>query len=97
MKVDFSKLNLQYLIQVRDLARQAPEHVTALVGLPPHLTERLARLTAEDLTRFVQIRLPLLVPRWESWWWERLLQAVQSGRAAEVEAVLAHTGLLATE
>ncbi|MDZ7751458.1 MAG: hypothetical protein U5S82_07320 [Gammaproteobacteria bacterium] len=95
MNTDFSKLNLQYLIQARDLAHQAPQCAGALMGVPIQWVEQIGALKPDDLARSIDIRIPLLVPRRESWWWTRLFQALQSGRTAEVDAVLAHAGLLA--
>lgn len=94
MDIDFSHLNLQYLIQARELAQYLPQQAVVLAGLPLPLLELLRKLRPEDLTHCRAIRLPLLSPRWEPWWWERLLQALRTGRVEEVNAVLAHTGLL---
>lgn len=95
MNTDFSKLNLQYLIQARDLAHQAPQCAGALMEVPMQWVEQIATLKPDDLARSIDIRLPLLVPRCEPWWWARLFKALKAGRTAEVDAVLAHAGLLA--
>ena len=44
MKIDFASLNLQYLIQVRDIAREDPDVAARLLGLPPELACHLAQV-----------------------------------------------------
>lgn len=95
MELDFSTLNLQYLIQARDLARQDPPQVSLWLGLSPELTHSLAQLTPEQLTRLSRIKLPLVVLRQESWWWERLFDALREGHHDEMQAILEHLSLLA--
>lgn len=92
--VDFSRVNLHYLICVRDLARQAPERMPVLLGTSEPLGQLLAELTAEDLAAITRVKAPLLVPRKAPWWWRRLFTAIHAGRAGEIEAVLEHAGLL---
>jgi len=96
MKIDFSNLNLQNLIQMRDLALQVPERVPQLCGVPERMAELLCRVTPEDLVHIVRISSPLFVPRAAPWWWQRFLQALRSGRREEVEAVLAQAALVVT-
>jgi hypothetical protein len=96
MKVDFSRLNLQYLIQARDLALQVPERLPQLLGISKSMAALLARVTPEDLCQIVQITHPLFVPRAEPWWWQRFLRALRGGRQEEVDAVLAHAALVVT-
>ena len=94
MDVDFSRVNLQYLICVRDLARQTPERVPLMLGIDDPLGRLLAELSAEQLAEVTRIKAPLLIPRQESWWWERLFIALQGGRTEEVQAILEHAGLI---
>ena len=47
--VDFSRVNLQYLIGARDLARASPQRAAVLLGIPDRLAQRLAELSAEEL------------------------------------------------
>jgi len=97
MDVDFSRVNLQYLICVRDLARQTPERVPLMLGVGDPLGRLLAELSAEQLADVTRIKAPLLIPRQEPWWWERLFTALQGGRMEEVHAVLEHAGLIVAE
>lgn len=60
--VDFSRVNLQYLISARDLARGYPERAAVLLGVPDALGQLLAELSAESLTAVVAIKAPLLIP-----------------------------------
>jgi hypothetical protein len=94
MNVDFSRVNLQYLIQARDLAREDPALVPVLLGMSSQLAQRLAALTPDELAQVVAIKLPLLVPRQEPWWWQRLFEAAGAGRPGELEAILAHASLI---
>ena len=97
MDVDFSRVNLQYLICVRDLARQTPERIPLLLGVDDPLGRLLAEVSAEQLVDVTRIKAPLLIPRQESWWWERLFLALHRGRMEEVQAVLEHAGLIVAE
>ena len=93
-EIDFSGANLQYLICARDLAREYPQRAAVLLGVPDALGQRLAQLGAEELAAVARIKAPLLIPRQEPWWWERLFSAMQAGRADELQAVLEQAGLL---
>ena len=93
MNIDFSNINLQYLIQARDLAREDPEQVTVLLGISCHLAELLAEVSPEALARIPRIKTPLLIPRQEMWWWSRLLNAAKEDGRDEIEAVLEHGNL----
>ena len=92
--IDFSRLNLQYLISARDLARDYPERAAVLLGVSDALAQRLAELSADSLAAVVAIKAPLLIPRQEPWWWERLFSALQAGRPEELRCVLQQAGLL---
>lgn len=94
MHIDFSRVNLEYLIQARDLAREDPAVVPVLLGMPGPLVEHLAALPPEALAQVVAIKLPLLVPRPQPWWWQRLFEAARAGRPGELEAILAHASLM---
>ena len=93
-EIDFSGANLQYLICARDLGREYPRRAAVLLGVPDALGQRLAQLGAEELAAVARIKAPLLIPRQEPWWWERLFAAMQAGRADELQAVLEQAGLL---
>lgn len=97
LDADFSRVNLHYLICARDLARQAPERVPLLLGVPDALGRLLAAVTPEELSAVTGIKAPLLVPRQEPWWWQRLLRAMRDGRGEEVQAILEHAGLLVAD
>lgn len=90
---DFSRVNLQYLIQFRDIAKQNPELAAVVLGLPPHLASLLAEVSLESLISLTCIKAPLFTPRTEPWWWSRLFTALKDARAHEVEVVIEHANL----
>ena len=92
--IDFSRVNLQYLISVRNLARVDPERTTVLLGVPDDLVQLLAELEPAALVAVAEVRAPLLILRQEPWWWHRLFTALQAGRPDEIRAVLDQAGLL---
>lgn len=92
--VDFSHVNLQYLICARDLAREFPERAALLLGVPEALGKLLAQLSAEELAAVTRIKAPLLIPRQEPWWWDRLFTAIHADRTDELQAVLDQAGLI---
>jgi hypothetical protein len=94
MKMDFSQVNLQYLIQARDLTQQDPQLATVLLGMPDEIACRLPELSPHQLTRIIHIKPPLLIPRQEAWWWSRLFIALGDGRPDEIEAVMEHAALI---
>jgi hypothetical protein len=91
---DFSRINLQYLICARDLVRRTPQRAPLLLGVPGPLGELFGTLSPDTLAAVTGIRPPLLVPRQEPWWWERLLRALQSEHPEEIAVILEHAGLL---
>ncbi len=92
--VDFSRVNLQYLICARDLAREFPERATVLLGVPEVLVKLLAELSADQLAAVIEIKAPLLIPRQEPWWWDRLFTAIHAGHTDKLQAVLEQAGLI---
>ncbi len=92
--VDFSRVNLQYLICARDLARTFPERAPVLLGAPDALVQLLAELDPATLVAVTEVKAPLLVLRQEPWWWNRLFTAIHAGRADELRAVLGQAGLM---
>ena len=92
--IDFSRVNLQYLICARDLARAFPKRAAVLLGAPDGLVQLLAELDPATLVAVTEVKAPLLVLRQEPWWRERLFTALQAGRSDEVGAVLEQAGLL---
>ena len=94
MKVDFSQVNLQYLIQARDLAQQDPKLAAVLLGIPDEMAYLLSDLSAQALAQIIQIKPPLLIPRQEAWWWSRLFMALRDGRADEIEAIIEQASLI---
>ena len=96
MNFDFSKLNHQYLIQARDLAKSDPERAAVLLGMPIKLAHALADLSPNALVEMTRIKLPLIVPRQEPLWWSRLFNAAREGQSAEIQAVLQHASLIAS-
>jgi hypothetical protein len=94
MLIDFSDLNLQYLVMARDLVRRNPEVGAALLGVPDELARLLADLSPQALSHVTCVRPPLLVPRNDFGWWSRLLRALHEGHKGEIEAVLEHASLM---
>ncbi len=94
MKMDFSQVNLQYLIQARDLTKQDPQLAAVLLGISDDMARMLPDLSAHQLTQILQVKPPLLIPRQEAWWWSRLFTALRDGRPEEIEAIVEHASLL---
>lgn len=94
MEMDFSRVNLEYLIQARDLAREDPERAAVVLGISRRLAYLLADTTPQELAHITEIKPPLLVPRQESWWWQRLFKAVREGRPDELKVIIEHVSLM---
>lgn len=95
MKCDFSELNLQYLIQARDIAKEDPEHAAVILGINKRIAKELATLSPAALSMVSKIKVPLIGPNQPTWWWERLLRALDDERSDEVQAIMEHANLLA--
>lgn len=95
-KFDFSDINFQYLVRARDLAHQNPEIIAPLLGIPNGLALNLLEISPKELSCISRIRAPLLVPRAEAWWWERLLTAIRHGHLEEIDSILEHASQLST-
>lgn len=94
MNLDFSEVNVEYLILTRDLAMRDPELVATMLGMEASLAELLAGLKPRDLSRISLIKQPLVVPRQQHWWWLRLVTAIRDGRIEEIKAVIEHVPLI---
>ncbi len=92
--IDFSHVNLQYLICARDLARSYPERAPLLLGATDDLVRLLAKLDPATLVAVTAVKAPLMVLRQEPWWWHRLFTALRAGRQDESQVVLDHGGLI---
>ena len=57
MKIDYSSVNLQYLIHVRDIAGEDPEVAAPLLGMSPELASLLAQTPSEYLTKIPQVKV----------------------------------------
>ena len=88
--MDFSPLNLQYLMNVRDLARSDPHVIAPLTGVPDDVAPAIAALTSRELVRIAKFRKPLFGVQRDSWWWQRLINAARDGSCRELAAVLTH-------
>lgn len=88
MNIDFSSVNLQYLIHVRDIAREDHDVAAPLLGMSPELADLLAQAPSEYLTKIAQVKVPLLAARGDAVWWNRLFKALIEENPDEVEAVL---------
>jgi len=90
MNWDFAHLNLEYLIQARDLAIEDQGRAGAILGIPDAMAGILPDLTPQLLANISRFNHPLVTPRQDVWWWSRLLVALQDGQPAEIETVMAH-------
>jgi len=94
MNIDFSQINLQYLIQVNQLAQHDPVLTTAITGIPDETALLLGSLTPSDLARMSLIKSPLLTPHPAPWWWSRIFTALRDGRKEEIKTLLEQTATL---
>lgn len=94
MEMDFSRINLEYLIHVRDLARQDPEMSSIVLGMSREVAQLLAESMPQELAQVAEIKPPLFVPRQDAWWWQRLLMAVREGRTDEIKVIMEHASLI---
>ncbi|HET7674316.1 MAG TPA: hypothetical protein VFL54_02235 [Gammaproteobacteria bacterium] len=92
MDVDFSHLNLTYLIQARDLCREDPEMAALLLDIPPHLAAALSTTDPSALSYVGAVSLPLVSPRGNMQWWHRLFDALRENDPAEIQAVVRQLG-----
>lgn len=95
--VDFAHVNLAYLLQARDLARQDAHACTLLLGIAEPLAHQLAGLSPASLVQIKDYRPPLVVPRPNGCWWDRLLRALADSDPNELQTILEHAGLLADD
>ena len=93
MKMDYSQVNLQYLIQTRDLTRKDLQLAATILGVQDEIACMISDLSPQALTKIIQIKPPLLIPRQEAWWWSRLITALRNGRSTEIEAVIEHASM----
>ena len=94
MDWDFSKVNAEYLIQARDLARSNPRAAAMLLGLSDDLVQLLSEISPREVALITQFKPPLIAPRHAAWWWQRLRNALQAGNPEELRIILDHAGLL---
>ena len=94
MNWDFSHLNLEYLIQARDLAITDQRQTGAILGIPDALVNLLPDLTPKILASLTRIPQPLITPRRDVWWWSRLLVALRDGHPIEIETVMEQASLI---
>ncbi len=88
MKIDFSNINLQYLIHFRDVAREDPDLAASLMGMSPELAKLLSQVPSDYLVKLSNVNIPLLTARGDAIWWHRLFTALVDENSEEVEAVL---------
>ncbi len=87
-KVDFSDINRQYLISVRDVAREDPEAAAPLLGIPLELADLFAQMSSGHLSRITELNEPILMVRGDVVWWGRLLHAIAEERPEEIEVAV---------
>lgn len=88
MKIDFSNVNLQYLVHVRDIARDDPNVAAPLLGMSPELAILLAQAPSEYLAKVTHVKVPLMTARGDTVWWYRLFKALVEENPKEIEAVI---------
>ena len=88
MQIDFSTINLQYLIEFRDIARSNPDLAASLMGMSPELATLLSQVPSDYLARISTIKIPLLTVRGDDVWWYRLFEALLEENSDEIETVL---------
>ena len=94
MSRDFSHLNLEYLIQARDLAITDPRRAGVILGISDALVGLLPELTPKMLASLTRVHHPLITLHRDVWWWSRLLIALQEGQPAEIETVIEQASLI---
>ena len=94
MNGDFSQLNLEYLIQARDLVVSDRPQAGVVLGIPDAMTGILYELTPQLLTGITQIPHPLITLRRDAQWWSRLLVALKDGHPAEIATVIEQASLM---
>jgi hypothetical protein len=92
--IDFSHVNLEYLLQARDLARQDTKAAALLLGITDPLASQLVDVAPASLVKIKDFKPPLIAPRHDAWWWERLLRALADDASRELQLVLEHAGLI---
>lgn len=94
MKIDFSSINLQYLLHVRDIAREDPDVAAPLLGMSPELATLLAQAPGEYLTKIADVKVPLLAARGDAVWWYRLFTALAEENSEEIDTILKAASLV---
>ena len=97
MKCNFSSINLQYLIQARDIARKDVDCGSILLGMEKELSKELAEISPQGLSMVTRIKIPLIAPHQHTLWWKRFLRALDEGRTDEAQAIMEHANLIALE
>lgn len=92
--IDFSHVNLEYLLQARDLAKQDTHAAGLVLGVSESLANQFADMTPAGLVKIKDFKLPLVAPRSDLWWWKRLLHALADGEIDELQVVLEHAGMV---
>lgn len=89
---DFSRINLEYFLVARDLYRENPHSAIALLGSPKCLLESLNGFGPRELANLRFVKVPLVMPRFDPHWWQRLERALHDGGQAEIEAISEQAG-----
>ena len=94
MSSDFSEINLQYLLQARDLARQNAGLAGAVLGLPGETVELLGGLTPKTLAAIARVQAPLITLLPDRQWWSCLLTALKENDPKEIEVLIAQAPVI---
>lgn len=87
-ELDFSRINFEYLLQARDIAKQNPRIATFILGASPELIQLFSQVTPQTLSYIAQVKEPLLTLRQEPLWWGRFFKAIDTGTGDEIKFVL---------
>ena len=90
---DFSHLNLDYLIQARDLALEDRHRACVILGVPNEWVCMLRELTPAMMASVTPIKHPLVIPCRDIRWWSRLFIALRDGEAREIGVVFDQAAL----
>lgn len=89
---DFTRINLEYFLAARDLYRENPHSAIALLGASRDFLASLEGFTPGQLANLRLVKVPLLAPRFEPHWWQRMARALQDDQRDEIEALSEQAG-----
>ena len=88
MNIDFSNVNLEYLLHARDIAREDHQVAASLLGTPPELATLLTQAPNTNLAKISRVKMPLMAVRGDAVWWFRLFKALAEENEEELDVIL---------